>query len=125
GKDALPDIHRGFSVLIKGMKRHNAHRRGRVHKHCSHRSPIHRSPITKTRGIPHPTVYRREDPPAIVIGQPAPRQGAHEAPAKKWIVIPIAKGEWRPTHPHSKRPPAVAVSSHGKPGTVGVEITKS
>src|SRR2546425_8193853 len=60
-----------------------------------------------------------------MIRSPAPRLVAHPSPTEGRIPDPLPRREWRPAKAGAKRPPTVAVSAAGKPGTIVVQVGKS
>src|SRR5260370_25250312 len=62
---------------------------------------------------------------SVMIRSPAPRLVAHPSPAEGRIPDPLPRREWRPAKAGAKRPPTVAVSAAGKPGTIVIQVGKS
>src|SRR5215831_6225320 len=79
-----------------------------------------------TAGIPHPSEPWLENPPAIVIWQPAPRLRANKHPiVKKRIEIPISHLKWIPAERNSVGSPAVAIPCDRIPAAVSIKIAKT
>src|ERR1700676_5369070 len=107
------------------MEGNDAERAAVANPDRRHRPVVNGAAKTKAGRRPNPPVRGRENPTAIVIWQPTPRSGTDKRIAEERILIPAAVTERRPAEAHSKRPPAIAVAAHRKPGTVSIKIAEA
>src|SRR5258708_30151772 len=93
--------------------------------HGRHWAVVNGTAKTKAGRRQDPAISWREDPSAVMIGQPTPRRGSDKRIAEERILVPAAVAEGRPAEAHAKRPPAISVAAHRKPRAVGVKIAEA
>lgn len=124
---AMHQIQRRHPSRVHRMRRHDSNLPARAHPRPGKRPPRAQALLASQPWRPHPSVHWREEPPAVVIRQPAPAFLTHPHRAKPPIVTKVPVVERPPMDSHSKRPPAetVEIPRARKPVPVGVQVGKS
>src|SRR5271170_1700723 len=109
-KDALGQVHGSFSTIVERVSRHDSDGASvRANPGDGGRPPGGEADVAKIAGNPNPAEAGLENPAAVVVGEPAPRLIANEAPTERGILKPATTRKRAPAETNAIGTPAVTV----------------